>query len=261
MKLKDRVAIVTGAAKGMGADITLRFAQEGASIVLAARELKRLEEHAQRIEQAVPGSKTLVVPTDVVDEGSVEAMADRTMRVFGRIDILVNTAGLTGPVETPLQNIKVEDWDYTLAVKLKGTFLCCKHVVPHMIARKSGRIINFSGTAGLRGYKFRGAYSSSQWALRGLTKTLALEVGPHNITVNAVCPGVVEGDRMTKIIQEKARVRGWTPDRVFEEYVGEMALRRFTRSEDIVNACVFLASDDSRNMTGQDFVVDGGWYV
>lgn len=261
MRLRDRVAIVTGAAKGMGADITLRFAREGAAVVLAAREVARLEEHAGRIAQSVPGSRTLVAPADVVDEASVKAMVGRALDAFGRIDILVATAGLTGPVETPLQDIKIEDWDYLLAVKLKGTFLCCKYVVPHMIARRYGKIIIFSGTAGLRGYRFRAAYSSSQWALRGLAKTLALEVGPHNITVNAICPGVVEGGRMTKIIEEKAQVRGWTPEQVHEEYVREMALGRFTRPEDIADACVFLASEESRSMTGQDLVVDGGWYV
>ncbi len=130
-----------------------------------------------------------------------------------------------------------------------------------MMERRSGKIINIAGTSGLRGYRFRAAYSSSKWALRGLTRTLALEVGPYGVNVNAICPGVVEGDRMTMIINQKAQVRNWTPDQVFDEYIEEMALRRFTKDEDVAHAVVFLASDESRQITGHEIVVDGGWDV
>ncbi len=132
-----------------------------------------------------------------------------------------------------------------------------------MIAQRYGKIVNVSGTSGLRGYKYRTAYSSSKWALRGLTRTVALEAGPYNINVNALHPGIVAGDRMDKLCREKARKRGdgWTPERVYQEYVDEMALRRVTTAEDIANAVVFLASDDAKNMTGQSVTVDGGWDV
>src|SRR2546428_4899441 len=122
-------------------------------------------------------------------------------------------------------------------------------------------IVNISGSSGLRGYKYRAAYSSSKWALRGLTRTVALEVGPYNINVNAVHPGIVAGDRMDRLCREKAKQRGWTPEQVHQEYVNEMALRRVTTAQDVANAVCFLASDDSRNMTGQSVTVDGGWDV
>jgi 3-oxoacyl-[acyl-carrier protein] reductase len=166
-----------------------------------------------------------------------------------------------GPIETPLHQIAPGDWDHVLGVNLRGVFLCCRAVVPTMIDRRYGKIINIAGTSGLRGYRFRAAYSSSKWAVRGLTRTLALEVGPHGVNVNAICPGVVEGDRMTTIINQKARVRGWTAPQILDEYIGEMALRRFTRDEDVANAAVFLASEESRQITGHELIVDGGWDV
>ena len=142
----------------------------------------------------------------------------------------INAAGVTGPIETPVQEIKVEDFRAVLESNIVGTFLPIKHVLPGMIARRYGKIVNISGTSGLRGYKYRTAYSSSKWALRGLTRTVALEAGPHNVNVNALHPGIVAGDRMDKLCREKAKKRGWTPEQVYQEYVDEMALRRVTVS-------------------------------
>jgi 3-oxoacyl-[acyl-carrier protein] reductase len=130
-----------------------------------------------------------------------------------------------------------------------------------MLAQRYGKIVNISGTSGLRGYKNRAAYSSSKWALRGLTRTVALEVGPFNVNVNALHPGIVVGPRMDRLCREKARVRNSTPEQVYQEYVDEMALRRVTTAEDIARAVCYLASDDSKNMTGQSITVDGGWDV
>jgi NAD(P)-dependent dehydrogenase (short-subunit alcohol dehydrogenase family) len=259
MKLAGRIAIVTGAAKGMGWDICLTLAREGADLALAARDVPPLEKLAREIEAL--GRRALVVPTDVTDEGAVERLVARTKETYGRIDILVNAAGVTGPIETPVQEIKVEDFRFVLDANVVGTFLPTKHVLPVMIAQKYGKVLNISGTSGLRGYKYRAAYSSSKWALRGFTRTVALEVGPHNVNVNALHPGIVAGDRMDKLCREKARKRGWTPEQVYQEYENEMALRRVTVSQDIANAVLFLVSDDSKNMTGQSVTVDGGWDV
>src|SRR5256712_7139831 len=118
-------------------------------------------------------------------------MVARARETFGRIDILVNAAGVTGPIETPVWEIKADDFDQVIAVNLRGTFLPTKHVLPTMIQQRSGKIVNISGTSGLRGYKHRAAYSSSKWALRGFTRTVALEAGPYNVNVNALHPGIV----------------------------------------------------------------------
>jgi len=258
--LENRIGIVTGAAKGMGREICLALAGEGAHLALAAREAEPLLALGREIEAV--GRRALVQPTDVTDEAAVSALVERTLATFGgRIDILVNGAGVTGPIETPVWEIKSEDWDHVLAVNLRGTFLPTKHVLPTMIAQRYGKIINISGTSGLRGYRNRAAYSSSKWALRGFTRTVALEVGPYNVNVNALHPGIVAGDRMERLCRAKARARGSSSERVHDEYVQEMALRRVTTARDIANAVVFLASDASRNMTRQSMAVDGGWDV
>jgi 3-oxoacyl-[acyl-carrier protein] reductase len=261
VKLQDRVAVITGAGKGMGGAISTALADEGAHLVLAAREPAPLESLARALQRRRDSGRYVAVPTDVTDPTAVGALARRALDEFGRIDILVNAAGTIGPIETPLHKIAPEDWDRVLGVNLKGVFLCCRAVVPTMMERRYGKIVNIAGTSGLRGYRFRAAYSSSKWAVRGLTRTLALEVGPYGVNVNAICPGVVEGDRMTTIINEKARVRGWTPDQVFNEYTGEMALRRFTTDDDVAHAVVFLVSEESRQVTGHEMIVDGGWDV
>ena len=260
MKLPGRKAIVTGAAKGMGAAITTTLAREGADVVLAARDIAPLVEVAAEVRAL--GRESWVVGCDVTDDAEVREMVDKALEVFeGRIDILVNVAGVTGPIETPVQDIDVADFDHVITANELGTFLPIKYVVPAMIARKEGKIVNIGGSSGLRGYPMRTAYSASKWAVRGITRTVALELGKYNINVNAVCPGIVETPRMQKLCEEKARVRGWTADEVYDEYVREMALKRVTTPEDVANAVLFMASDDSRQITGQHIAVDGGWDV
>jgi 3-oxoacyl-[acyl-carrier protein] reductase len=260
MKLEGKKAIVTGAAKGMGAAITTTLAREGADVVLTARDTAALEDVAAQVRSL--GRQAHVVACDVIDEAQVKAMVARALEMFdGRIDILVNVAGVTGPIETPVQDIKVEDFDYVITANERGTFLPIKHVVPTMIAQKGGKIVNIGGTSGLRGYPMRTSYSASKWAVRGITRTVALELGKHNINVNAVCPGIVETPRMMKLCETKARVRGWTVEEVYDEYVQDMALKRVTTPQDVANAVLFMASDDARQITGQHIAVDGGWDV
>ena len=260
MKLEGRKAIVTGAAKGMGAAITTTLAREGADIVLTARDIPPLVEVAAEVRAM--GRESWVMGCDVTDDQEVREMVAKAIEVFeGRIDILVNVAGVTGPIETPVQDIDVADFDYVVTANERGTFLPIKYVVPAMIAQKEGKIVNISGTSGLRGYPMRTAYSASKWAVRGITRTVALELGKHNINVNAVCPGIVDGPRMQKLCEEKARLRGWTAEEVYEEYVQDMVLKRVTVARDIANAVLFLASEESRQITGQHIAVDGGWDV
>lgn len=260
MRLENRIAIITGAAKGMGSAITRTLGREGANLMLTARDLGPLDAIAEEVRAM--GRRVETISTDVTDPKQVEAMVTATKAAFdGRIDILVNVAGTTGPIETPVQDIDPADFMEVLDINVRGTFLPIKYTLPTMIAQKYGKIVNIGGSSGLRGYKYRTAYSSSKWALRGLTRTIALEAGPHNINVNIVMPGIVHTPRMDKLCEEKARLRGWTFEQVYQEYVDEMCLGRVTEPEDVAEAVVYCASEESKNMTGQMIPVDGGWDV
>ncbi len=260
MKLENKNAIVTGAAKGMGSAITLTLAREGADLLLTARDTAALEEIAVQVRAL--GRRAEVVSTDVTDDAQAKAMVEKAKAFFDdRIDILVNVAGVTGPIEMPVWEIEAEDFSYVIESNIRGTFLPMKYVLQAMVPRGSGKIVNIGGTSGLRGYRFRAAYSSSKWGVRGLTRTAAIDAGEYGINVNVVCPGIVHTPRMDKLCQEKARVRGWPVEQVYQEYVDDMILKRVTEPQDIADAVLFLASDDSRNMTGQEIAVDGGWDV
>jgi 3-oxoacyl-[acyl-carrier protein] reductase len=181
--------------------------------VLTGRNEDQLRARAAELDDAHPGRDSLAVPCDVTDEQQVQTMVAAAARRFGGIDILVNCAGGTGPIETPTRDYPAAEFRLILELNVIGTFLPCKYAIPHLIARGGGRIVNIAGTSGLRGYRNRSGYSSSKWAIRGLTRTLALELGPDGITVNDVCPNVTHGGRMDKIVAEKARVTGRPPSR------------------------------------------------
>ncbi len=260
MELEGKTGIITGPAKGMGRAITETIAAEGADLVLAGRDLRAIEEVAASVRKM--GRVARVVEADVTDEAQVQRMVEQALRAFGgKIDLLVNVAGVTGPIETPAWQIEADDFELVWRANVLGTFLPMKHVLPTMVKQRSGKIVNIGGTSGLRGYRYRAAYSSSKWAIRGLTRTVALDVGEHDVNVNVVCPGIVDGPRMQKLCEEKARKRGWTAEQVYEEYVEDMALRRVTQAQDIANAVLFLVSERSRQMTGKEVTVDGGWDV
>jgi NAD(P)-dependent dehydrogenase (short-subunit alcohol dehydrogenase family) len=259
--LRNKVAVVTGAAKGLGGAITDVLACDGAHVVLAGRDRQALELQAAQVDEEYTDRESLVAACDVTDEGEVRAMIGAAVERFGRLDILVNTAGVIGPIETPAQDVSADDFRGVLDVNVVGTFLPCKFAIPHLIERGGGRIVNIAGTSALRGYRNRVSYSSSKWAVRGLTRTLALELGPHDITVNTICPNVTHGDRMTKIVTEKARRLGRTPDDVYADFAAQTALGRFIEDADIAYAVRFLVSEGARNVTGHDIVVDAGWDV
>jgi NAD(P)-dependent dehydrogenase (short-subunit alcohol dehydrogenase family) len=261
LELHGKVAIVTGAAKGMGAPICRALTDDGAAVVLAGRDQDALEEHAARLREAFGDVDPLPVRCDVTQESETVRLAGAAIDRFGRIDILVNTAGVIGPIETPAQDVPVDDFRYVLDVNIVGTFLPCKAVIPTMIEAGAGRIVNIAGTSGLRGYRNRVAYSSSKWAVRGLTRTLALELGPHGITVNDICPNVTEGERMDRIVKGKAERLGKSYDDVYADFASQTALGRFIDETDVAEAVRFLVSDRARNITGHDIVVDAGWDV
>lgn len=259
--LRGQVAVVTGAAKGLGEAISDVLACDGASVVLSGRDETVLEAHRQVLEGAYPASEYLIVPCDVTNENDVRNLVGSTIDRFGSLDILVNTAGVIGPIETPAKDVALEDFRFVLDVNVVGTFLPCKYAIPHLIERGGGRIVNIAGTSGLRGYRNRISYSSSKWAVRGLTRTLALELGPYGITVNAVCPNVTHGQRMITIVEEKAKRLGKTPEEIYDDYTRETALGRFIDAEDVAHAVRYLVAPGAGNVTGHDIIVDAGWDV
>jgi NAD(P)-dependent dehydrogenase (short-subunit alcohol dehydrogenase family) len=259
--LSAKVAIVTGAAKGIGGVVTDHLARDGADVALVGRDTQALEAHAKHLDSMYPSRQSLVVTCDVTDEPSVESMVAAVVDRLGGVDILVNTAGGTGPIETGVHEYPVDDFRSILDLNVIGTFLPCKHVIPHLIERGGGRIVNLAGTSGLRGYRNRSGYSASKWAVRGFTRTLALELGPHDITVNDVCPNVTHGGRMDTIVAAKAAKLGKTEQEVYDDFASQTALGRFIDEDDIASAIDFLVSDGAKNITGHDIPVDAGWDV
>jgi NAD(P)-dependent dehydrogenase (short-subunit alcohol dehydrogenase family) len=260
--LRGKVAIVTGGAKGLGAAISDVLALDGAELIISGRDEEALERFVGELDSSHTDRSSCAVPCDVREEPDVERLVETALTRFGGIDILINAAGVTGPIETPAQEVPVDAFRGVLDSNIVGTFLPCKKAIPHMIERGAGgRIVNISGTSGLRGYRNRVAYSASKWAIRGVTRTLALELGEHDITVNAVCPNVMHGDRMSTIVRVKAEHTGRTEEDVYRDFAGQTALGRFVEDVDVASAVRYLVSEGARNVTGHDFPVDAGWDV
>ncbi|MCP5037129.1 MAG: SDR family oxidoreductase [Rhodobacteraceae bacterium] len=258
MRLDGKNAIITGAAQGMGSTITETMASEGADLVLVARSPGPIEELAEKIRAT--GRRALAIAADTTDEEQVIAMVAKAKEFFdGRIDILVNAMGATGPIETPVWEIGQQDFSDLLRKNVIGVFLPMKHVIPAMIDKHYGKIVTIGGGSGLRGYRYRAGYSASKWSVRGLTRSAAIDCGEHNINVNAIMPGIVETPRMHKLCQEKANTKGTTFDEEYAEYLAEMPIKRVTTPQHIADAVVFLASDASENISGQEMPIDGGW--
>ena len=258
MELAGRVAIVTGSGKGMGPSIAETLAREGVDLMLCGRDLVALEKVSERVRDV--GRRAFVTSCDVCKSADVDAMVTYTLRMLGgRIDILVNAAGGTGPVERSTVDTTPDEFDDVVAVNMRGVYLTIRAVLPTMMAQHYGKIVNVGGTWGLRGRALRMAYSATKWGLRGITKSVALEAGPYNINVNDVCPGIVEGPRVDNTFQVKSQRSGKTVDQVRKESAADYALRRFSTPQDVAEVIAFLCSDKSRQITGQDIAVDGGW--
>lgn len=258
LALENKVAVITGPAKGMGAAITRAFAAEGCRLALVGRDLAAIAPVAA--EATGMGCEVLTVPVDLTDAAACEAMAGTVLAAFGRIDILVNVAGGSGPMGKTGWETSAAEFDEIVTLNMNGCFHTMRAVAPAMIAQRYGKIVNVGGTFGMRGRAGRMAYSASKWGLRGITKSFALEVGEFNVNVNCVAPGMVDGPRFReKVCPTLARKLGISEAEAAERHAADYALRRISTDEDIANACLFLASDMARQITGVDLPVDGGW--
>ncbi|WP_419725590.1 3-oxoacyl-[acyl-carrier-protein] reductase [Terrisporobacter petrolearius] len=242
--LQGKCAVITGASRGIGREIAIKYAKEGANIVLNYRnsetEALQLKEELDKL-----GSDTLIVKANVSNFEEAEKLIKEAKEVFGRIDILVNNAGITK--DNLIMRMKEEDFDSVIDVNLKGAFNCLKAVTPIMIRQKSGKIINMSSVVGVIGNAGQVNYCASKAGLIGMTKSLAREIGGKNINVNAIAPGFIDTD-MTKVLSEDQK----------KNIMSQVPLKRLGQAEDIANLALFLASNQSDYITGQVIQVDGG---
>jgi NAD(P)-dependent dehydrogenase (short-subunit alcohol dehydrogenase family) len=258
LDLVGKACLITGPAKGMGAAISRAFAAEGCRLALAGRDTAAIDPLVAELRDQ--SCEAFVVACDLTDAAQCEAAAERTLAAYGRIDILVNVAGGSGPIGKTGIETTPEEFDQIVTLNMNGCFHTMRAVLPAMMGQSYGKIVNVGGTFGMRGRAGRMAYSASKWGLRGITKSFALEVGVHNINVNCVAPGMVEGERFrSKVIPEMAQRFGISEQAALERHAADYALRRITVDADVANACLFLASDVSRQITGVDLPVDGGW--
>ena len=244
--LKDKVAVVTGASRGIGKSISLALARQGAKIVAVDITLKGLDELLAEIKAL--GSEGIAVEGNVTVTADTEKMIDQAVATYGRVDILVNNAGITR--DGLLMRMKDEDWDAVLTVNLKGAFLCSRAASKVMTKQRFGRIINIASVVGQMGNAGQANYCASKAGLMGLTRSNARELAKRNITVNAVAPGFIVSD-MTEALPEKVK----------QEMAAQIPLERFGTADDIANAVVFLATDASAYITGQVLAVNGGMYM
>ena len=256
MKLKDRIALITGGGRGIGRAIALEFARAGASVAVAARTEAQLQQVAQEISDQFH-TKALAVTCDVSDSTSVKEMFANVAKHFGHgPDILVNNAGIAE--SAVLIKTSDEIWQRLLAVNLSGTFYCTRAALPEMIQRGWGRVINIASIAAKMGAPYISAYSASKHGVLGLTRSAALEVAGNGITVNAICPGYVDTEMVSRGIENITRRTGLSAEEAKAGLEGMSPQNRLVTSEEVAALALLLASEDGRGITGQGINVDGG---
>lgn len=254
--MTDRpVAVVTGAGRGIGRQIAVSLAEAGADLVLAGRDPATLEEAAGIV--AAAGASAEVAPTDVTDEGAVDALAAATLGRFGRVDVLVANSGVGGP-SAPLWEQTKDGWEETFAVNVTGVFLCARAFLPSMLERRSGSVVVIGSMTGKRPLWGRSPYGASKLALVGLVRTLALEAAPFGVRVNLVSPGPVASERMDWVFAAQAEGRGISPEDARAEMVAQLPVGRLIEASEVARAVVTLALGDLTGITGVDLNVSGG---
>jgi len=242
--------LVTAGAAGIGKAFAETFADAGAKVFICDVDRRALDAfHAAK-------PKIGAGVTDVADPRQVDDLFDAAKAFLGGLDVLINNAGIAGPT-APVEDIALADWERTIAVDLNGMFYCTRLAVPLLKAAGGGSIINLSSVAGRLGFPLRTPYSAAKWAVVGFTKSLAIELGPANIRVNAIQPGVVEGERIDRVISAKAKALGESFDEIRDQMLSKVSLRRMVSPLDIANMALFLATDAGRNISGQALSVCG----
>ena len=254
--LKGKVALITGGGKGIGRSLAEAFAAAGAAVAITGRTASALGETVAAIRAR--GGAASAHPGDVADPAAVDRHVAAITKQHGAINILINNAGVEGPT-APVHQVDVAAWDEVLAIKVRGAFLMTRAVAPQMIARGSGHILYVSALGGgLRAYPLRAPYAVSNAAVLALMQTVAAELGPHGIRVNAITPGPVKGERLERVFQKRAEQLGATPEAVEQGLAGKMLNRRLVDAGDIAQTALFLCSPAADSIVGQSINMTGG---
>lgn len=249
------VAVVTGADRGIGRAIAVRLAQEGYSVAATARRTASLDETCASVQAT--GRRAVAIACDVRDERSVALMAARVESTLGAVHTVVANAGVAGPT-LPMHELPLAEWRDCVATDLDGVFLTFRAFVPGLIARRSGCLIAISSMTGKRPLSGRTPYAASKMGVIGLVRTLAVELGPYNVRVNAICPGAVAGPRIGEVIRSQAELLGISEEAALATFTGSSPLRQLVRAEEIAAACAYLVSDGAGSVTGEDLNVTAG---
>ena len=255
---QDLRVLVTAGAAGIGRVIAETFVKNGARVHVcdvdekALKELKRKAPALAQLDQDIHRTKA-----DVADVADVDRLFADAKRTLGGLDVLVNNAGIAGPT-AKVEDIKIEDWDRCIAVDLNGMFYCTRKAMPLLKAAGGGSIINLSSIAGRLGFPLRTPYAAAKWAVVGFTQSLAAEAGPDGVRVNCIQPGVVEGERVERVIDAKAKGLGISNDEMRAQLLGSVSLKTMVSAQDVANTALFLATDGGKHISGQALSVCGG---
>jgi NAD(P)-dependent dehydrogenase (short-subunit alcohol dehydrogenase family) len=250
LRLDGKRVILTAGAGGIGRVALETFIEAGAEVFVCDVDDEALNE--VRTSFGYVGA----IKADVADPDDVDRLFDTALERLGGLDILLNNAGIAGPT-APVEEVDLEDWRTCLEVNITGQFLCAKRAVPHIKAGGGGSIVNLSSAAGRFGFALRSPYAASKWAVVGFTKSLAIELGPFGIRVNAICPGAVEGDRINRVIAAKAEAQGISFEEMYQHYASVASMKTLIGPEDIASMMLFICSDAGRLVSGQVLGVDG----
>jgi NAD(P)-dependent dehydrogenase (short-subunit alcohol dehydrogenase family) len=242
--------LITASASGIGFAVAQAFQDAGARVHICDISKAQLD----TCRETLPGAG--ISCADISKPDEVDSLFEDVLSHLGGLDVLVNNAGIAGPTAR-VEDVDPKDWDRTMAVNINGQFYCVRKAVPMIKNAGGGSIINMSSSAGIMGYPMRSPYAASKWAVIGLTKTMAMELGEFNIRVNAVCPNAVEGPRMEAVIEAEAKAKGMTEDEVYASLVQGTSMRTFVTTEDVSNMILFLCSDAGKRISGQALSVDG----